>query len=323
MVERSFEMMIGIIGILKAGGAYLPIDPNYPKERIEFMLANSGAAALLSRPGYVQSVAYEGLFVDLGCEALREGSGENLSCVNKPGDLAYIIYTSGSTGNPKGVMIEHRSLVNRLHWMHRMYPINEQDTVLQKTTYTFDVSVWELIWALLVGSKLCLLEPGGEKDPETLVNTISNNHITTIHFVPSMLNVFLEYVEKTNNMDKLASLRQVFASGEALSLHQVAKFNQLLNAVNGTQLYNLYGPTEAAIDVTYFNCSPEVNLSTVPIGKPIDNIKLFILDRNKNLLPIGIPGELFISGTGVARGIIAFVISGQVHASVCCKVSTG
>ena len=228
-----------------------------------------------------------------------------MSCFNRPNDLAYIIYTSGSTGNPKGVMIEHHSLINRLNWMQKKYPLDDKSKILQKTTYTFDVSVWELIWALLEGASQCFLIPEGEKDPEEIIKAIHRYGITTIHFVPSMLNMFLDYIEETNSMHRVSTLKQVFASGEALTLQQVQKFNRLLNKTNGTALSNLYGPTEASIDVTYFDCSPEIRqLKTVPIGKPIDNTKIYILDKNMTLLPIGIAGELYIGGVGVARGYI-------------------
>ena len=202
-------------------------------------------------------------------------------------------------------MIEHHSLINRLSWMQKKYPLDDESKILQKTTYTFDVSVWELLWALLEGAALCFLVPEGEKDPEEIIKAIHRYGITTIHFVPSMLNMFLSYLEETNSMHRVSSLKQVFASGEALSVQQVQKFNRLLNKTNGTALANLYGPTEASIDVTYFDCSPEIRqLKTVPIGKPIDNTKIYILDKNMTLLPIGIAGELYIGGVGVARGYI-------------------
>jgi len=188
--------------------------------------------------------------------------------------------------------------------MQKKYPIDESSVILQKTTYTFDVSVWELVWWSFIGAKVCMLEPEGEKDPLVIIETIKRYGVTTMHFVPSMLSIFLHYLENYQDIKALSSLKQVFASGEALNLQQVERFNRLLNAPNSTELYNLYGPTEAAIDVTSFDCSPKVELNTVPIGRPIDNINLYILDKHLNLLPIGIPGELFIGGVGVARGYI-------------------
>lgn len=305
IIERSLEMIVGILGILKAGGAYLPIDPKYPRERIQYILKNSRSKIILTPTPFLHDAGFKGSIINPGSNIIGDYDNSNLACINKPGDLVYIIYTSGSTGNPKGVMIEHRGLVNRLNWMQKEYPLDEESRILQKTTYTFDVSVWELVWALITGARLCFLKPDGEKDPEEIIKAISAYGITTMHFVPSMLNAFLKYIEETNSTDRLTTLRQVFASGEALSLAQVGKFNELLNRPIGCNLFNLYGPTEASIDVTYYNCSPEVKyLHSIPIGKPIDNTRLFILDKHMNMVPIGIAGELFIGGVGVARGYI-------------------
>ncbi len=307
MLDRSLEMIISIFAILKAGGAYLPIDPKNPQDRIKYMLDDCGSRILLttSVQGLKSDLSYLGVdILNLSDETIYSGDTSNPKHVNISTDLAYVIYTSGSTGNPKGVMIEHRSLVNRINWMQKKYPIDENSVILQKTTYTFDVSVWELIWWSFIGGKVCMLEPEGEKDPVVIIETIIKYDVTTIHFVPSMLSIFLHYLENYRDIEALSSLKQVFASGEALNLQQVEKFNKFLNATNGTELYNLYGPTEAAIDVTSFDCSPKVDLNAVPIGKPIDNTKLYILDKHYNLLPIGIPGELFIGGVGVARGYI-------------------
>jgi len=304
MLERSLEMIIGIFAILKAGGAYLPINPKNPLDRIKYMLEDCGSQILITHHFQGHGAHFGVDIIDLSAKNLYTGDTSNTECVNIPTDLAYVIYTSGSTGNPKGVMIEHRSLVNRINWMQKKYPLDESSVILQKTTYTFDVSVWELIWWSFVGAKVCMLEPEGEKDPLVIIEAIKRYGVTTMHFVPSMLSIFLHYLENYRDIEALSSLKQVFASGEALNLQQVQRFNTLLNATIGTELYNLYGPTEAAIDVTSFDCSPKVDLDTVPIGKPIDNIKLYILDRHYNLLPIGIPGELFIGGVGVARGYI-------------------
>lgn len=304
MLERSLEMVIGIMGILKAGGAYLPISPDYPKDRIKYMLEDCRAQVLLTRGCSFESDIFNVEVLDLADKNIYAGEKADLELISLPADLAYIIYTSGSTGNPKGVMIEHRSLVNRLNWMQKEYPLTEDSVILQKTPFTFDVSVWELLWWSLTGAKVCMLEPEGEKDPEVIIEAIRKHQVTTIHFVPSMLGIFLKFLAGYENLDALSSLKQVFASGEALSLQHVSNFNSLLHEAYRTQLYNLYGPTEAAIDVSYYNCSPIVELNSVPIGRPIDNIQLYILDKHYNLLPIGIPGELFIGGVGVARGYI-------------------
>ncbi|WP_036693983.1 amino acid adenylation domain-containing protein, partial [Paenibacillus tyrfis] len=230
--------------------------------------------------------------------------GANLEPVAGPRNVAYVIYTSGTTGKPKGVMVEHHSVINRLMWMQKAYPIASGDTILQKTAITFDVSVWELFWWSWVGSKVCLLPVGGEKNPEEIVETIARNNVSTLHFVPSMLDVFLEYVGSTGGKasGKLASLRQVFASGEALTPAQVSKFRR---EVGDTRLINLYGPTEATVDVSYYECTAGELSGTVPIGKPIDNIRLYIIgEGNQGLQPVGVAGELCIAGVGLARGYL-------------------
>lgn len=304
MVYRSLEMIVGIMGILKAGGAYLPIDPNYPEERIQYIIKDSGIKVLLAQRDIINKLECGINKIDIEDSELYAGDGSNLKNINKSSDLAYIIYTSGSTGKPKGVMIEHQSLINRINWMQKMYPLDENDVILQKTPYTFDVSVWEMFWWSFAGAKVCFLEPNGEKDPDTIIKAIKRYKITTMHFVPSMLSIFMQFVEDNDNAKELSNLKQVFASGEALNAQKVKKFNMLFNENNGTKLHNLYGPTEATIDVTYYNCSVDSTLDVIPIGRPIDNTKIYILDRNYNQQPIGIAGELYIGGVGVARGYL-------------------
>ncbi|NIM15013.1 MAG: amino acid adenylation domain-containing protein [Candidatus Aminicenantes bacterium] len=298
-MKRSIEMIIGILGILKAGAAYLPIDPDYPAERIDYMLKDSGARVLVSELSELSKVS-GGIEVI----SLSELSEEFLTHLTHPTQLCYVIYTSGSTGKPKGVMIEHRALVNRLHWMQARYPIGKNDVILQKTPFTFDVSVWELTWWAIEGARVCLLIPGGEKDPGIIIDTIERHHVTVMHFVPSMLNAFLEYIGNTPGLSGLSSLRQVICSGEALTSHQVRRFNERLYNSSAVRLANLYGPTEAAIDVSYYDCPTGKEFERIPIGKPIDNIRLFILDKNMNLQPIGLPGQLWIAGAGLARGYL-------------------
>lgn len=245
--------------------------------------------------------------VDLGAPETFARAGA-CACVlsrAEPGDLAYVIYTSGSTGAPKGVMNEHRALVNRINWMQRKYPIGAEDVILQKTTYTFDVSVWELTWWFFAGARMAFLVPGGEKNPGAMIEAIERYGVTTMHFVPSMLGAFLTFLEKSDRgvLQRLVSLRRVFASGEALTLSHTEKF-YALPGVNGTTLHNLYGPTEAAIDVSYYDCPAATRLRTVPIGRPIDNIQLYIVDAFGRLQPVGVPGELCIAGDGLARGYL-------------------
>ena len=298
IVERSFSMMIGILAVLKAGGAYLPIAPDNPPERTRYLLQDAGIRVLLVQRKTSQVVSFDGKTVDLESPDTYQGSEDNPRSVNRSDDLAYVIYTSGSTGRPKGVMIEHRSVVNRLHWMQSAYPIGPDDVILQKTPYYFDVSVWELFWWAMTGAKLCFLRPGGEKIPMLLVDAIRRHGVTVLHFVPSMLNAFLEYLDG-RDASGLASLRRVFASGEALMPAHVRKFNRL----SGAKLTNLYGPTEATVDVTYFDCPTDDDFDRIPIGRPIHNTRLHVI-KDGHAAPIGEPGELCIAGVGLARGYL-------------------
>ena len=307
LVDRSFAMIVGILGILKAGGAYLPIAPDNPPDRIAYLLKDGGVTVLLVRRKTASRVAFAGRIIDLDDPDVYRGSTANPTIVNTPQDLAYVIYTSGSTGKPKGVMIEHRSLVNRLDWMQQVYPIDHRDVILQKTPYYFDVSVWELFWWVLGGggATLCFLAPGGERNPPAIVETIDKHHVSIMHFVPSMLNVFLEYLDGKPAVvsTRLASVRRVFASGEALTPSHVRKFNDVWGSKTGTRLTNLYGPTEGTVDVSYFDCPSHNDFDIIPIGRPIHNIKLSII-RDGQQVAIGEAGELCIAGVGLARGYL-------------------
>jgi len=317
MMERSVEMIIGIFGILKAGGAYLPIDPDYPQERIDYILKDSGAKLLVTTSNKEGEKVrrWDGEKVLLEEISKSQKNSSYLltllpSYLQNSLNLAYIIYTSGSTGMPKGVMIEHRSVVNRLNWMQKAYPIDCGEVILQKTAFTFDVSVWELFWWSSRGACVSLLGPGEEKDPAAIVDAVTNYRVTTMHFVPSLLNIFLDYLENEVGAEamssRLRSLRQVFASGEALGPVQVERFHRLFGprGARGAKLINLYGPTEATVDVSYFNCSPGEKYERIPIGKPIDNINLYVLDKSLHLQPVGVVGELYIAGVGLARGYL-------------------
>lgn len=303
MLERSIDMIVGIMGILKAGCAYLPISPEYPSDRINYMLNDSYSKIMLTVGTLKEGVIYNGILIDLEDESIYDENGTNLGKIASS-SLAYVIYTSGSTGRPKGVMIEHYSVVNRISWMQKRYPIGESDTILQKTPFTFDVSVWELFWWSFYGAKVFFLKQGGEKNPKEIVNAIENENITVIHFVPSMLSSFLDYIEVKGVSYRLKSLRQVFSSGEVLGFQHVESFNKLLNKACGTKLTNLYGPTEATVDVSFFDCPSGGELKVIPIGKPIDNIKLYVVDKCAKLQPVEVAGELCISGDGVGRGYL-------------------
>jgi D-alanine--poly(phosphoribitol) ligase subunit 1 len=310
LVERSLAMITGIFGILKAGGAYLPISPDNPARRVAHLLRDSGTDVLLTQAKFLDRCAELEIGPALRVVNLETGEiyrqpAGNLPLLNGPTDPVYVIYTSGSTGTPKGVVIEHRSLVNRLAWMQRAYPLGPADTVLQKTPFFFDVSVWEMFWWSTAGARLCFLMPGGERFPQAIVETVEKNAVTVMHFVPSMLSVFLEYLRHSaDDVKRLASLKRIFASGEALSPAHVRAFNEVLHRPNGTLLTNLYGPTEATVDVSYFDCPFSGDFEKIPIGKPIDNISLPIMDKDLQPQPVGAEGELCIAGIGVARGYL-------------------
>ena len=309
LMLRSPELIVAILAIHKAGGAYVPIAAEFPPQRQNYILQDTQAAALVShQPMQHQVSALSGLppvlWADSGVwqDPACAGTAKHCSLPELiDGDqLAYIIYTSGTTGNPKGVMLEHQHLLNRIDWMQHTYPLTTSDKVLQKTPYIFDVSVWELVWANAYGAEIVLAEPEGHKDPDYLYQLITEQQITVLHFVPTMFQAFLDDLQRRNRIIP-SCLRYIFCSGEALSVATVAQFQQL-NQNQSPQLHNLYGPTETAIDSSYFYCQGE--LRSVPIGKPIQNTQLYILDTEQQLVPKGVAGELYIAGHGVARGYL-------------------
>ncbi len=296
-VERSLEMVVGLLGILKAGGAYVPIDPEYPDERLSYMIADSQVEVLLTQSFLLNKLPKSEakvICLDQDWSTINTEQNSNLDISITAENLAYMIYTSGSTGNPKGAMNKHRGIVNRLLWMQETYQLNENDRVLQKTPFSFDVSVWEFFWPLLTGAKLVMAKPEGHRDSKYLIKLIQQQQITTLHFVPSMLQIFLEDAE----VHKCMSLRRVICSGEALPYDLQERFFDHLHC----QLHNLYGPTEAAIDVTYWQCQPHHPLKKVPIGRPVANTQLYILDAHLQPVPIGVTGELHIGGVQVGEG---------------------
>jgi len=298
-MERSPEMVIALLAVLKAGAAYVPIDPAYPRQRLALMLEDANVKALLTQQHL------ESILPDIEAEVVRvdrhqlESSNycrSNPLSSAQPGNLAYVIYTSGSTGVPKGVMNTHQGICNRLLWMQDAYRLTESDRVLQKTPFSFDVSVWEFFWPLMTGACLVLAEPEGHRDCAYLVKLITAQHITTVHFVPSMLQMFLE----DPGVEHCTSLKRVICSGEALSFAVQQRFFERLSA----ELHNLYGPTEAAVDVTSWRCDPDSKQPIVPIGQPIANTQIYLLDGNLQVVPIGVSGELHIGGVGLARGYL-------------------
>jgi amino acid adenylation domain-containing protein len=318
--ERSLELMVGLLAILKAGGAYVPLDPSYPRERLAFMLGDALAGGARA-PLLAQRRWAEALLDDLAAGIAAAAAGPPPPAVVRldapaagldaeprgdlpggagPDHLAYVIYTSGSTGRPKGAMNSHRAVCNRLLWMQAAFRLAPADVVLQKTPLSFDVSVWELFWPLIAGARLVLARPEGHRDSLYLVELIERQQVTTLHFVPSMLQAFLDEPE----LERCgASLRRTIASGEALSAELQRQFFARLGSA-GAELHNLYGPTEAAVDVSWWPCRAGDPAAAVPIGRPIGNLRLHLLDRDLGVVPIGAPGELFIGGAGVGRGYL-------------------
>jgi amino acid adenylation domain-containing protein len=297
--ERSVEMVIALLATIKAGGGYVPLDPEYPSERLETMLTDANPAVVLTQQHVSDRLAKTErptICLDRDWQSIATESTDNPPVTAAGNNIAYAIYTSGSTGKPKGVPNTHDGIVNRLLWMQDMYQLTGADSVLQKTPYSFDVSVWEFFWPLMAGARLVVAKPGGHKDPAYLVDLINQEKITTLHFVPSMLTIFLE----ADGVERCRSIRQVFASGEALPYELQQRFFERLNA----ELHNLYGPTEAAVDVTYWRCRPDGEQAIVPIGRPIANTQIYILDAHLQPVPIGVAGELHIGGRGLARGYL-------------------
>ncbi len=295
-MERSIEMVVALMAILKAGGAYVPVDPEYPEERQAYMLEDSGVELLLSQSHLKLPLAQGVQRIDLDqADAWLENHAENNPGIELNGEnLAYVIYTSGSTGKPKGAGNRHSALSNRLCWMQQAYGLGVGDTVLQKTPFSFDVSVWEFFWPLMSGARLVVAAPGDHRDPAKLVELINREGIDTLHFVPSMLQAFLQ----DEDVASCTSLKRIVCSGEALPADaQQQVFAKLPQA----GLYNLYGPTEAAIDVTHWTCVEE-GKDAVPIGRPIANLACYILDGNLEPVPVGVLGELYLAGQGLARG---------------------
>ena len=303
-LERSVEMVVALLGIVTAGGAYLPLDPEYPAARIGAMLASAAPPVILVQErfcdrvaGAIGTAAGEVFRIDAQRHELAAFDDGPLDDIAGPDDLAYVIYTSGSTGAPKGVMNTHAGIVNRLRWMQDAYEIDVSDRVLQKTPFGFDVSVWEFFWPLLTGARIVMAPPGLHREPAALADLVEAAGITVIHFVPSMLEVFLDGPGLERSC---RSLRHVFASGEALG---EAAMSHCLRRIPA-RLHNLYGPTEAAVDVTYHECRTDDPQGPVPIGRPIANMRTYVLDAALRPVGVGIEGELWLAGVGVARGYL-------------------
>ncbi|MFI9756742.1 amino acid adenylation domain-containing protein [Streptomyces sp. NPDC051963] len=293
-IPRSTELVVALLAVLKAGAAYLPLDPDYPAQRLSYMLQDAApVCAITDRAGRLPEETPLVVLDDLDVSAYPwVNPGRALT----PAHPAYVIYTSGSTGRPKGVVVSHGAIDNRLRWMQHEYGLTADDRVLQKTPSSFDVSVWEFFWPLREGAALVVAEPGGHKDPVYLARLIREQAVTTCHFVPSMLQVFLSGPDAAG----CGGLRRVFCSGEALPRETANAFGRTLPRV---ELHNLYGPTEAAVDVTYHACAPDAE-GPVPIGRPVWNTRLYVLDAALQLCPPGVPGELHLAGRQLADGYL-------------------
>lgn len=298
-MERSLEMVVALLGVLKAGGAYVPLDPVYPRQRLSHMLRDTRAPVLLSQAHLaVELPRLDGqkiIYMDQQWKEIAlEDSGHPGNSVEAD-HLAYIIYTSGSTGGPKGVMITHRAICNHMGWMLAAFPLGPGDRVLQKTSFSFDASVWEFYAPLLSGARLVMARPGGQTDSGYLLKTIAQQGISVLQLVPTMLGMLV----REPAPDRCPGLKHVFCGGEVLPSQLATRFRATFDA----ELHNLYGPTEAAVDATVYSyAKADSHQQTVPIGRPIANTQIYILDPQLNPLPAGIPGELHIGGIGLARG---------------------
>ncbi|WP_406826316.1 amino acid adenylation domain-containing protein [Pedobacter sp. KACC 23697] len=287
-LERSEWMVISILAALKSGGAYVPIDPDYPEERVAYMRSDSGCKVLINISE-----------LELFKSQAAEYSSENQAVATGSEHLAYVIYTSGSTGKPKGCMLTNKGIVNRLEWMWKQYGFGEEDIILQKTTFTFDVSVWELFLPLCWGTKMVLCKKEDIGSPERILSLIEQQQVSCLHFVPGMLNAFISALfHQQDIVRRLKSLKNVITSGEALPIETIRSWYSVMTV----PIHNLYGPTEASIDVTAFTTSDQDTQSL--IGQPIWNTQIYITGENYQLQPIGVPGEICISGDGLARGYL-------------------
>ncbi|HEX5733821.1 MAG TPA: amino acid adenylation domain-containing protein [Blastocatellia bacterium] len=298
-LERSIEMIVAVVGTLKAGGGYVPLDPDYPRDRLAFIIEDARVSVLITKRGVVpelgQSVA-KAVWLDNELEEMAKHKAENPASRVRAQNLAYVIYTSGSTGQPKGVMIAHQGICNRLQWGQQVHPLVESDCILQSTSFSFDVSVLEIIEPLVAGARLIITRPGGARDPAYLVKVIAEQKITVANFVPSMLQALLD----ESGIEECKYLKQVVAGGEPMQSEIKDRFFARMNA----ELYNLYGPTEASVDTTSWRCSPGGKKGIVPIGRPLANVRTYVLHSDLQPAPIGVPGELHVAGIGLARGYL-------------------
>jgi amino acid adenylation domain-containing protein len=298
-MERSLELVVAIFGTLKAGGAYLPLDAEYPQDRLAYMLENARVAAVVTQPhlgAMLTGISAPIVVLDAACSSVAAEAMTAPDVEVDPEQAAYILYTSGSTGRPKGVVIPHRAICNHMLWMQQAFPLHASDAVLQKTPFSFDASVWEFYAPLLAGGRLVVARPGGHRDAAYLAETIRNEHVTVLQCVPTQLRMLLD----DPTFVRCTSLLRVFCGGEALTGDVTTRFHAAMRA----DLVNLYGPTEATIDATYWTCTRGDAGTQMPIGRPIANTQVYVVDSALRPVPAGIAGELLIGGSGLALGYL-------------------
>jgi amino acid adenylation domain-containing protein len=298
-VDRSLELVVGLLGILKAGGAFVPLDPGYPAARLAFMLEDTRAAVLLTEQtllAHLPKPAARVVCLDRDRAAIAMQPATNPPTTTTAQNLAYVIYTSGSTGTPKGVMIEHRAVVNHMEWMRRTFGFDRRDSVLQKTPISFDAAMWEFFAPLLNGGRLVMAPPDAHRDPAAIVRALCKHEVTTVQLVPSLFRLLAQ----EPLLSACGKLTRVFCGGEALGRDGVESFLER----SGARLYNLYGPTETCIDALSWECKRDDARAAVPIGRPIANTTIHVLDQYRQPVPVGVAGELYIGGEGQARGYL-------------------
>ncbi|HYC89370.1 MAG TPA: amino acid adenylation domain-containing protein [Thermoanaerobaculia bacterium] len=298
-MERSLELVVAIFGILKAGGAYLPLDAEYPQDRLAYMLENARVAAVVTQPhlgAMLENTAAPVIVLDPACSSIAGEATIAPAIEVDPEQAAYVLYTSGSTGRPKGVVIPHRAICNHMLWMQSEFPMSATDAVLQKTPFSFDASVWEFYAPLLAGGRLVIAQPGGHRDAAYLAEAIRLHHVTVLQCVPTQLRMLLD----DPSFVRCTSLRRVFCGGEALTGDVATRFHATMFA----DLINLYGPTEATIDATSWTCVRGDARTHMPIGRPVANTQVYVVDAALRPVPAGIAGELLIGGSGLALGYL-------------------
>ncbi|KHL08953.1 amino acid adenylation domain-containing protein [Mumia flava] len=295
--ERGVDLVVALLGTQLAGAAYLPLEPSLPEQRLSFMAADAGAEVVIAQPGTAALARSTGVGTIVDVRDVRAAPSTWTPPPGHGSDLAYVIYTSGSTGRPKGVAITHDAIANRLLWMQDTFGLTQDDRVLQKTPFGFDVSVWEVFWPLITGAVVVMARPGGHQDAAYLAEIMRDGRVTTAHFVPSMLELFVDEPGSAS----LPALRRVLCSGEALPHGLAERFTRRLPQV---ALHNLYGPTEAAVDVTWWDCGETAPPGVIPIGRPVANTRAHVLDRRLVESPRSVPGELYLGGVQLATGYV-------------------